>query len=89
MDEKQKQVADQCRAVAHMATALAQVHSDYAKMFEAGGPVLNLTETVGKRTAHFMETLGDWLNGMDAVTQEDEFMAPIFREAQRLWPTQR
>jgi hypothetical protein len=34
-----------------------------------------------------METLGDILNGMNAVDEkEDAWLDPIFREAQRLWP---
>jgi len=84
-EEKQMQVAKQCEAVAHLATALAQVSTDYAKMFKAC-PVGHLVEQVGQRTAHQMEVLGDILNGMDAITDKDKWLDPIFAEAQRLWP---
>ena len=84
-DEKQMQVAKQCEAVAHLATALAQVSTDYANIFKAC-PVGHLVEQVGQRTAHQMEVLGDILNGMDAITNDDKWLDPIFAEAQRLWP---
>ena len=45
-----------------------------------------LVEQAGERTAAFMETLGDMLNGMDAASDEDEWTVPIFAEAQRIWP---
>jgi hypothetical protein len=87
MDETtRKQVAAQCRAVAHMADALALVHKDKAQMIGAGsyGP----TELVGRHTARLMETLGDILNGMDAVDEtEDAWLDPVFKEAQRRWPS--
>lgn len=87
--EKRDQVAAQCRAVAHMATALAHVHSYKAELF-AGGYADSLIELVGNSTASFMETLGDMLNGMDAVdSSEDDWMIPIFEEAHRLWPQKR
>lgn len=89
-DATRKQVAAQCRAVEHMATAIAQVHSDLAKMLEAGpGPWDETVEIRGKFTASRMETLGDMLNGMDAVEKEDAWINPIMKEAQRRWPTQR
>lgn len=82
-----KQVADQCRVVAHLAKCLSEIHDDYAKIFASGdaGPV-TISSIVGERTARLMETLGDILNGMDAVTEEDDWTAPIFEEAQRRWP---
>lgn len=89
MADKQKQVSEQCRAVSHLATALAQIHSDYAKMLADGKPNDGFVEQVGKRTAALMETLGEILNGMDAADETDDWMIPIFREAQRLWPASR
>lgn len=83
--EKCSQVADQCKAVAHLAAALVQLHVDYENMMR-GGHIDTLIDLVGDRTASFMETLGDMLNGMDAVSPDDEWMAPIFDEAHRLWP---
>lgn len=86
MTEKREQVAKQCEAVAHMATALAKLNADYAELFRHGA-MDSLTEIVGRRTAYLMETLGDILNGMDAVDPEqDAWLDPVFAEAQRLWP---
>ena len=89
ISDKRKQVAAQCRVVAHLASVLAQVHSDLADIHEAGpsgaDEVLDLR---GRWTAERMEVLGDILNGMDAVTTEDAWVNPIFKEAHRLWPTQ-
>lgn len=84
-DERRMQVAAQCDAVCHLAKALAEVHNDYAEMFRKGHAEV-LIDQVGERTARIMETLGDILNGMDAVSEEDERLNPIFEEAQRLWP---
>ena len=85
--EKRAQVAAQCKVVHHLATVLAAVYSDYAKLF-ASGHADELIEHVGKCTADLMETLGDILSGMDAVTKRDEWVDPIFKEAQRLWPSE-
>lgn len=84
-EEKRNQVVAQCNAVCHLAKCLIEVHSDCARMF-ATGSVDNLIDQVGNRTAHFMEALGDMLNGMDAVTEEDAWLDPIYKEAHRLWP---
>lgn len=90
IDEKRKQVAAQCRAVAKLATALAAVHADHAKLFEAGpSPHDDLIDMIGDRSAGFMETLGDMLNGMDAADDDADTLAPVFEEAHRLWPQER
>lgn len=79
---KREQVVAQCTAVAYLAESLARVHRDYARFIYH-----DLIDQVGKRTAAFMETLGDMLNGMDALDpKEDGFLDPIFEEAHRLWP---
>jgi hypothetical protein len=80
-----KQVADQCQLVAHLATALAGVHSDYERAIREGfmTPTLDM---VGARTASFMEQLGEMLNGMDAVLPEDRVFNPVFHEAHKRWP---
>lgn len=84
--ERREQVAKQCDAVAHLCRALIELHEDRAKMLRAGA-VDGLIEITGGRTAYLMETLGDVLNGMDAVDEkEDAWLEPIFAEAQRLWP---
>jgi hypothetical protein len=87
-DRRRKQISDQCKAIAHMATVLAQVHSDYASIFETSdGGLEGCEDMVGRRTTFFMEQLGDMLNATDTVTDEDEWINPILEEAQRLWPT--
>lgn len=87
MDEKRKQVADQCRVVAHLARALATVNEDYAETYAQGPSGMDeLLDGVGNRTARHMNLLGDILNGMDAVTEEDEWTDPIFHEARRMFP---
>ena len=75
--DKQIQVADQCKVVAHMAGVLAKVHGDYEKLVRAGC-FETLLDTVGKRTSELMEDLGDILNGMDAVSEDDDWTHPVF-----------
>jgi hypothetical protein len=84
-NDKQAQVAAQCNAINHMATAIALVHADYAQII-AGGQMESTLDMVGQRTASFMEQLGEMLNAMDACDESDDWMIPVFREAQRLWP---
>lgn len=83
---KREQVVKQCRVVAHLAKALADVHADYVTLLESGAPLP--LDVVGARTARIMETLGDVLNGMDAADDDDDWTAPVFAEAQRLWPSE-
>jgi hypothetical protein len=85
-EDLRKQVADQCRVVAHLATAIAKVHADYAKLVESPA-FADILEQVGRRLASLMERLGDVLNGMDATSSDDDWTYPVFREAQRLFPT--
>lgn len=81
-----KQVTDQCRVVAHLAKAIAGVHADLAATFEDGafGQIIPM---VGARTAAWMEILGNMLDGIDAVTEDDDWTAPVFEESQRRWPS--
>lgn len=80
-----EQVGAQCNAVNHLATAIAQLYGDYAKIFHDGSAE-RLLEQVGKRTAAFMETLGDMLNATDSYSEDDDWLEPVFKEAQRRWP---
>jgi hypothetical protein len=84
-DATLEQVSKQCRAVAALARNLAEVHEDYAGLFGPGSPS-TIADMVGRRTAAFMETLGDMLNGMDAVDENHAWMTPVFAEAHRRWP---
>jgi hypothetical protein len=85
MSENRDQIVAQCKVVAHLARALAQVNEDYATIF-AGGSAETILNRVGQRAAAHMELLGDIINGMDAVTDEDKWMDPIFEAAHRLYP---
>lgn len=86
MPETRAQVIAQYRAVAHMAKALAAVHEQMADMFEAA-PEASHSTIAGPRSAYIMETLGNILNGMEAVdSDEDAWLDPIFAAARRLWP---
>lgn len=87
-EEKRKQVADQCKVVAHLATVLAGVHNDMAIIFENGHGD-TIMDLEGERSAAFMEALGDMLNGMDAADADDTWTAPVFKVAHQLWPQSR
>lgn len=82
---KREQVARQCEAVAHLASNLAGVRRDYATLVRSGA-LEELLDRIGAETARQMEVLGDELNGMDAVNEDDASLAPVFAEAHRLWP---
>ena len=85
--DKRAQVTKQLKAVAHLATLLAEVSSQLARLYHNRDcKVDELVEMVGDRTAHQMEVLGDMLNAMDAVSEEDEWLDPIYEAAHRLWP---
>lgn len=85
--DKREQVALQFKAVAHMAQALADVYKDKASMMSSTYPLEGgHLELVGRWSANHMEALGDILNGMDACDEADDWMAPVFEEAHRLWP---
>jgi hypothetical protein len=83
---KREQIVQQCVAVRHMARTIADIYGDMAILF-AEGRAEKISEIVGSESAALLETLGDILNGMDAVTEDDEWIDPIIEEAQRVWPT--
>lgn len=84
-EDIRSQVIAQCKVVSHLATALAGLYGDYAVLMESTGST-DILDQVGGRTASIMEALGNMLNGVDAVDVTDEWVNPIFAEAQRLWP---
>ena len=81
MKDEREQIADQCKAVAHMAQALADVYSAKEHILREG--YQRTVGIVGPESAALMETLGNVLNGMDAVTEDDAWLDPIFKEAQK------
>ena len=85
IDEKREQVAKQFEVVAHLATVLAGVHSDIVKVIRDGHMDDSL-DRIGDRSAAWMERLGDMLNVMDGVDEEDVWTNPVFEAAHRLFP---
>lgn len=85
-DDKLMQVSRQCSAVRYLATELALLYGDLAKIF-AAGHFPNIADMDGEKSAALMEILGDILNGADAVPEGIEWLDPIFEEAHRRWPT--
>lgn len=85
LEEKREQVAKQYEVVAHLATALASVHTQSVLAIRSGA-LDSLLDQQGSRSASIMEDLGDILNGMDAVDDdEDSWTAPIFSAAQKMF----
>lgn len=80
--QKQHQVQEQCRVVAHLATAIAEIYGSHAEFVHP-----ELVDQIGGNSAVLMNELGDILNGLDAATEDDEWTAPIFTEAKRLFPS--
>lgn len=85
MDEAyRKQVSDQARVVAHLATAIAKVHAELAPAY-ASGAMDKILPDVGKRTAELIELFGNIMNAMDIVSEDDEWTSPVVEESQRLF----
>lgn len=83
------QVRDQYIVVAHLADALKQLADDNVRLLAVAGPTslgLGILELKGRETARIMETLGDILNGMDAVEPADSWVDAIFQVAQKMFP---
>lgn len=74
---------EQCRAVVHLALAVAEVYTSNALIVASDS---RLAEQIGAASAEVMEYLGDTLNSTDATTEEDEWLDPIFEAAQERWP---
>ena len=83
---KREQVALQCKVVARLAENIAHVYNDLAFMYArddgSGDAILDIK---GKNGARLMETLGDILNNMDAVSDEDSWMDDVFVRAQKMF----
>lgn len=78
---KTQQVADQYRAAGHLAKALSELCEDMSKHVHP-----KLVDIQGPRTHSWMEKLGDMINGVDAFTEEDEWVNPIFDRAREVFP---
>lgn len=87
VEKTKEQVIAQSRVVAHLAKQIAIVHEQTSDAYNSVDMSPTLIDLVGNRTASAMEALGDILNGMDAVDDdEDGWTAPVFEAAQKLWP---
>ncbi len=83
-----EQALAQCRVVAHLARQIAIVHEQKAEAYELVNMDAGLIDVVGQFSANAMEVLGDMLNGMDAVDdEEDAWTDPVFEVAHATWPT--
>lgn len=71
-------VSDQCRVVAHFARAIATVFDDKAAVAVLG-EARALWPMWTEQSDDLIEQLGNILNGMDAVTDEDAWTFPIVK----------
>lgn len=82
-----EQVVAQLRAVAHLAKQISTVHEQKADAYAEIAMEEGFIDLVGYESAALMETLGNILNNMDAVDEdEDGWMEPVFKVAQATWP---
>ena len=76
---------DQCRAVVQLANSFAEIYAARAAIVAHDA---KLSDLIGDASASAMEWLGDELNAMDAATEDDGWLDPIFEAAQKRWPQQ-
>lgn len=88
MEEKRKQVIDQCRVVAHLANVLSTIHQQYAAIVVDNIKSEDLIDDIGRRTARMMEEFGEWINSMDAVEPKDEWVNRVFLKARDMYPVE-
>jgi hypothetical protein len=79
------QVGAQASVIAHMAKQIAKVYEELCEIY-ASSSNESFLRMVGRDSADRMELLGNMMNNMDIVTDEDAWVDPIFEEANRLWP---
>src|SRR5688572_11265777 len=78
---KKAQLADQYRAIAHMATQIAKVYGELVQV-AAHMPV----SVSGPKSARLLEDLGDAMNADDIVEPSDAWVDPIIRKAHEMFP---
>ena len=76
---------DQCRAVVQLASSFAEVYAARAAIVAHDA---KLSDLIGDASASAMEWLGDELNAMEGITEDDLWLDPIFEAAQKRWPQQ-
>ena len=74
---------DQCRAVVRLANSFAEIYAARAAIVAHDA---KLADLIGDASASAMQWLGDELNAMDAASEDDGWLDPIFEAAQERWP---
>lgn len=75
------QLADQYRAIAHMAKQIAKVYD------QLGGCAASMPISVsGPKSARLLEMLGDAMNADDIVESSDAWVSPIIEKAHEIFP---
>ena len=78
-EDATKLAIDMQRVIAHLAKNIMGVSMDKAVLMAEGHwPMHEFTVSLSYNA---MNALGDILNGMDAVTEEDAWMNPVFERA--------
>ena len=80
-----RQVCDQARVIAHMASQIAKVYGELIVAYASSND-LGFLNMIGRDTANRMETLGNIMNNMDIVEDVDGWVDPIFEESHKRWP---
>jgi hypothetical protein len=84
---KKQQVIDQYKVIAAQAKALLELADAEISYLKSDTFMTDsLLEMIGQRSAGWMEDLGNMINHVDAATEEDEWMDPIFDKAHEMFP---
>lgn len=86
-----RQVERQYAVVAAQAKILQELAEAHVAILKCRDVPMEdfILELQGKTSALWMESIGDFLNGVDAVGGETEWMNPIFESAHKLFPVER
>jgi hypothetical protein len=76
-----EQLADQYRAIAHMAKQIARVYDQLVGC--AASMPINVS---GPKSARLLEMLGDAMNADDIVEESDAWVSPIIEKAHEMFP---
>lgn len=89
-EEKKKQVSAQYWVCATLASDIARLCYEIARMYDAGhvsdAAIRDVLEQQGKRSHFWMNELGDMQNAVDAVPDGREWMDKYFEKARELFP---
>ena len=85
MSEKNEQLKSQYKAVAHLARSMANLCDEMSTIADLDN-FQNIVDIQGERTHYWMDQLGTMLDSCDAVSEDDEWIAPLYDEARRIFP---